>query len=46
MYIAVNLQLDKILNPRSTNEQSIEEIREKLNSMYLRLCYLKNTLYN
>ena len=31
-YIAVNLQLDKILNPRSTNEQSIEEIRERLNN--------------
>jgi len=31
-YIAVNLQLDKILNPRSTNEQSIEEIRVRLNN--------------
>lgn len=31
MYTAVNLQLDKILNPKSTNEQSIEEIRERLN---------------
>lgn len=31
-YIAVNLQLDKILNPRSTNEQSIENIRERLNN--------------
>ena len=30
-YIAANLKLDKILNPRSTNEQSIEEIRETLN---------------
>ena len=30
-YIAVNLQLDKIFNPRSTNEQSIENIRERLN---------------
>jgi acetyl esterase len=30
-YIAVSLQLDKILNPRSTNEQSIEDIRERLN---------------
>ncbi len=25
-YIAMNLQLDKILNPKSTNEQSIEKI--------------------
>lgn len=31
MYTALNLQLDKILNPKSTNEQSIEEIRERLN---------------
>ncbi|BCZ49276.1 lipase/esterase [Clostridium gelidum] len=31
-YIAVNLQLDKILNPKSTNEQSIEDIRERLNN--------------
>jgi acetyl esterase len=30
-YIAMNLQLDKILNPKSTNEQSIEKIRENLN---------------
>ena len=30
-YVAVNLQLDKMLNPRLTNEQSIEEIRERLN---------------
>ena len=31
IYTALNLQLDKILNPRSTNEQSIEDIRETLN---------------
>lgn len=31
MYTAVNLQLDKILNPKSTNEQSIAEIRARLN---------------
>lgn len=31
MYTVVNLQLEKILNPRSPNEQSIEEIRERLN---------------
>lgn len=31
IYTALNLQLDKLLNPRSTNEQSIEEIRERLN---------------
>lgn len=30
-YIAMNLKLDKILNPKSTNEQSIEKIRERLN---------------
>ena len=36
-YIAVNLQLDKILNPRSINDKSIEEIREKLNKESTRL---------
>ena len=30
-YIAMNLQLDKILNPKSNNEQSIAKIRENLN---------------
>lgn len=34
IYTAVNLQLDKILNPKSTNEQSIEEIRARLNNQY------------
>lgn len=31
IYVAVSLQLDKILNPKSTNEESIEKIRAHLN---------------
>jgi len=31
-YFVMSLQLDKILNPKSTGEQSIEKIRERLNS--------------
>ncbi|OOM05921.1 carboxylesterase NlhH [Clostridium saccharobutylicum] len=30
-YIALNLQLDKILNPQSIDDKSIEQIRENLN---------------
>jgi acetyl esterase len=36
-YVAVNLQLDKILNPRVINDKSIEEIRERLNRDSIKL---------